>query len=139
MDVEGYQLPDELYYSRNHMWVRIEGKEKVKVGVNDFTQKLAGEISYVQLPLEGDVVKKDEVVGTIETKKWTGELFAPVSGKISKVNEALYDDPTLINQDPYGKGWIFEIELENEDEVKELMEVNEAAEWLKEEISKFSK
>ncbi|ODS36929.1 MAG: glycine cleavage system protein H [Candidatus Altiarchaeales archaeon WOR_SM1_86-2] len=137
MDMEGYDMPDELYYHKGHMWARVEGN-KARVGVNDFTQKLAGEVSYADAPFEGDEVKQDDEVGTIETGKWVGKLYAPVSGKVSAVNEALEDDPTLINRDPYGEGWIFEVDMSDPGELNNLMQGDKAAEWLRGEIKEHA-
>ncbi|ODS38553.1 MAG: glycine cleavage system protein H [Candidatus Altiarchaeales archaeon WOR_SM1_86-2] len=135
MDVEGYDMPGDLYYHKEHMWARVDGN-RVKVGLNDFSQKLAGEISYVETPFEADEVSRDEEVGTVETGKWVGKLYAPVSGTVSAVNEELTDDPALINSDPYGEGWIFEIEMSDPGELGNLMKGNDVVEWLKGEIEK---
>ncbi len=137
-EIGGYKFPEELYYHREHMWVRVNDKSAT-VGITDFNQKLAGEISYIELPGEGDDVEKDEVVGSFETGKWLGKIFAPVSGNITKVNEELEDEPDIVNEDPYGKGWLFEIEISDENELNELMKGEEAVNWLKEEIKKHSK
>ncbi|MFH1722052.1 MAG: glycine cleavage system protein GcvH [Candidatus Altiarchaeota archaeon] len=137
MKVDTYELPDELLFHKEHMWIKIEG-DKAKVGVDDFAQKLAGEISYVQMPFDGDEVSKDDQVGTMETKKWTGNIYSPMSGKVTATNEKLFDDPAIINSDPYGDGWIFEIELSNPDEKGDLMKGREAESWLKSEIEKHA-
>jgi len=138
MDVDGYDMPDDLYYHREHVWARVEGN-KVVVGFNDFTQNLAGEIMYVEPPLEGDEVSQDEEVGTVETGKWVGKIYAPVSGRVVAVNEELMDEPSLINSEPYGKGWLFEIEMSNKDELNNLMKINDAIAWLKGEIAEHAK
>ncbi|RLI91364.1 MAG: glycine cleavage system protein H [Candidatus Altiarchaeales archaeon] len=135
MNVEGYEMPDDLYYHKEFMWARVDGNI-ARVGLIDFAQKMAGEISYVEMPFDGDQVDQDAEVGTIETGKWVGKIFAPVSGTVKSTNERLYDDPTLINKDPYGEGWIFEIEMSNPDELKNLMRGDAAIEWLKGEIAK---
>lgn len=137
MNVQGYDMPDDLYYHKEHVWVRVKGN-KATVGFNDFTQKMAGEISYVETPFEDDEVAQDDEVGTLETGKWVGKMFAPVSGKVTAVNEELMDDPTLINEDPYGKGWLFEIEMSNPEELENLMKIEDASEWLKSEIDKHA-
>ena len=137
-DVQGYSLPDDLYYHKEHMWVRVEGNKAV-VGMDDFSQKLAGELSYVELPGEGDEVSQDEAVGTYETGKWMGKLYAPVSGTVVKINTEVEDEPSLVNEDPYGKGWLFEIEMSNPDEVNNLMRGEAAVKWLEEEIKKHVK
>jgi len=136
--VEEYEMPDELYYHKEHMWAKVEGN-KVKVGLNDFSQKLAGEISYIEMPEEGDEVEQDEVVGSYETGKWLGKLYAPLSGKIISINEEAEDDPTLVNKDPYGEGWLFEMEMSDPAELDNLMKGEKAISWLKEEIKKHAK
>ncbi|RKZ31470.1 glycine cleavage system protein GcvH [bacterium] len=120
MQIDQWDFPDELYYNEGHAWARVEG-DIVTVGVNDFTQFLAGEISYIDLPMEGDEFEFGERIGTIETGKWLGKYFAPVSGEIVEVNEKLEDDPTLINKSPYGEGWIVKIKMANPDELDKLM------------------
>jgi glycine cleavage system H protein len=138
MNVEGYEMPDELYYREDHMWVKVDGN-RARVGINDFTQKLAGEISYVETPFEGNEVKQGDETGTVETGKWVGKVYAPVSGTVCAVNESLMDDPTIINRDPYGKGWLFEIEMADPGELNNLMKGNNAVEWMKSEIAKHAK
>lgn len=128
-------MPDDLYYHKEFMWVKVEGKV-AKVGLIDFAQKLAGEISYVEMPFEGDAVSQDAEVGTVETGKWVGKIYAPISGAVKGTNEKLYDDPTLINKDPYGEGWVFKIEMSDSSELDNLMQGDAAAEWLKTEIAK---
>lgn len=135
MDVEGYNMPDDLYYHKEYMWAKVEGNI-VTVGFTDFAQKMAGDVSYVEMPFDGDQISQDGEVGTIETGKWVGKMFAPVSGKVSATNEKLYDDPTIINKDPYGEGWVFKIEMSNPDDVNNLMKGEAAAEWQKGEIAK---
>ncbi len=128
-----YELPDGLYYHTGHMWARLEGNSFV-VGLNDFAQQLAGEVSFVELPMDGDEVSQDEVIGTIETGKWVQKISAPVSGTITEVNLDLEDEPTLINTDPYGSGWIFKMTISDESEMEQLMQGKDAAVWLKKEI-----
>ncbi len=135
MDVKGYNMPDDLYYHKEHMWVKVEGS-KAKVGLTDFAQKLAGEISFIELPEEGDEVEKDSVVGSYETGKWLGKIYAPISGEVVAVNEDVDDDPAIINEDPYGKGWLFEIEMSDPSELDDLMKGEDAKNWLLKEIEK---
>ena len=132
--IKEYDMPDELYYSTRHMWLRVEGDEAV-VGVTDFTQKAAGEVTYVELPSEGDRAEAGELVGSMETGKWMGKLYAPVSGEITAVNTDLDDNPGLINEDPYGKGWIFRVRLSDRSEVDALMHGPAVAPWLEKEIA----
>lgn len=135
MEIKGYKLPDDLYYHKEHMWVKVEG-DKARVGITDFAQKLAGEISFIELPEEGDEVEKDSVVGSYETGKWLGKVYAPISGEVISVNEDVEDEPELINEDPYGKGWLFEIKISDMSQLDELMKGEEAKNWLLEEIKK---
>ncbi|MCD6472074.1 glycine cleavage system protein GcvH [Candidatus Aerophobetes bacterium] len=136
--IEDYDMPDELYYHKEHMWAKVEG-DKVRVGLNDFSQKLAGEISYIEIPEEGDEVKQDDAVGSYETGKWLGKLYTPVSGEIVSTNEDVEDDPTLMNKDPYGEGWLFEVKMSDPTELDNLMKGEKAIEWLKGEIAKHPK
>jgi glycine cleavage system H protein len=136
--VDGYEMPDALYYHKEHMWARVEGDVAV-VGITDFAQKLAGDISFVDMPEEGDTVEQGERVGTIETGKWLGKLYAPVSGDVTERNEAVEDDPTVINRDVHGEGWIFKIKMSDPSELGNLMQGDAAVAWLREEISKHAK
>jgi len=114
--IKGYDMPDELYYHEEHSWARVKD-DRVTVGMDDMFQKEAGDIVFVDLPDEEDEVEQGEVCGKIQSRKWIGKLCAPVSGEIIEINEALEDDTGLINQDPYGNGWILVIEpsdLEND-------------------------
>jgi len=113
MEIEGYNMPDELYYHEEHSWARVEGA-KVTVGMTDMFQKEAGDIVFVDLPEEDDDVSQGETCGKIQSRKWIGKLVAPVSGEISAINEDLEDDTSLINSDPYGDGWILVIKVEDE-------------------------
>lgn len=137
-DIKGYIVPEDLYYHKEHMWVKVDGDFAI-IGLDDFSQKLAGEISYVDLPAEGDTVSKDEAVGSYETGKWMGKFFAPVSGEIAEKNLDVEDDPSLINSDPYGKGWIFKIKMSNKDELNSLMKFADVEPWLNGEIAKHVK
>jgi len=137
-EIEGYKMPEDLYYHKEHMWIRVNDN-KATVGLTDFNQKLAGEISYIELPEEEDELSKDEVVGSFETGKWLGKIYAPASGKVSRVNEELEDDPSIINSDPYGEGWLFEMELSDPTELDSLMKGDAVVKWLKGEIAKHAK
>lgn len=135
MNIQGYELPDDLYYEENHYWARVEG-DLVVVGATDYTQKAAGDFVYVELPYEGDKVEQKKPFATIESGKWTGRIYAPVSGEIVEVNEDLEDDYTMINQDPYGEGWIVKVKPSNlEEELSNLLhEQDEVTEWMEKEI-----
>jgi len=132
--VKEYELPDDLYYHKQHMWVRVEGEAAV-VGITDFTCKAAGEITYIELPGEGDEVEADDLVGSIETGKWMGKIYSPVGGEIVAVNEAAADEPGEINSDPYGKGWLFKVRMSDPSQIAGLMQGQAAVAWLEKEIA----
>ena len=111
-----YELADDVKYHAEHMWARMEGDQMV-IGITDFAQNLAGDIVYVDMPMEGDDVTKDKPFGTIETGKWVGKLYAPVSGTVVEYNEEVEDDALIINEDPYGKGWIIKITPDDASEI----------------------
>ncbi len=138
--IEGYNMPDELYYHDEHTWVRIESDGNVRIGMDDFYQKLAGETTYIDLPFEGDEVQQGETCGKIQSAKWVGKIVAPISGEILEVNNALEDDCTLINKDPYGEGWIAIIKPSNlEEELKNLYHGENVEPWIRKEIEKAEK
>ncbi len=115
-NIEGYDIPDGLYYHKEHAWAKVEENGNVRVGMNDFYQKLAGDTTYVDLPFEGDEVAQDEVCGKLQSAKWVGKFCSPLSGEIIEVNQKLEDDCTLLNKDPYGEGWIMVLKPSNFDE-----------------------
>lgn len=133
-DIKGYNMPDELYYHEEHSWARVEGT-KVTVGMNDFFQKEAGDIVFIDLPEEEEEVSQGEVCGKIQSRKWIGKLVAPVSGEIIEINEDLEDDTSLINSDPYGEGWILVIEADDlESELDNLMQGDTLTAFIEREI-----
>lgn len=119
-----YEVPEDVLYHAEHMWARKEG-DVVVVGVTDFAQKLAGDIVYVDMPTEGDEVTKDKPFGTLETGKWVGKIYAPVSGEVQVYNEDVEDDALVINEDPYGKGWVIKIIPEDMDDFDDLMKAED--------------
>ena len=135
-DVKGYNMPDELYYHKEHSWARVDGT-KVTVGMNDFFQKEAGDIVFIDLPEEEDEVGQGEVCGKIQSRKWIGKLVAPVSGEIVEINEDLEEDTSLINSDPYGKGWILVIEASDlESELESLMQGEPLISFIEQEVKR---
>lgn len=135
-NIKGYDMPDELYYHEEHSWARAEGN-RVTVGMDDMFQKEAGDIVFVDLPDEEDEVEQGEVCGKIQSRKWIGKLCAPVSGEIVEINEELEDDTSLINQDPYGKGWILVIEATDlENELSNLMHGDSLIPFIDQEIKR---
>jgi glycine cleavage system H protein len=134
--IKGYNMPDELYYHKDHSWARLDGT-KVTVGMNDFFQKEAGDVVFVDLPDTEEEVGQGEVCGKIQSRKWIGKLVAPVSGEILETNEAIEEDTSLINSDPYGKGWILVIEASNlDEELGNLMQGGALASFLEAEVKR---
>jgi glycine cleavage system H protein len=138
MQVENYNMPDELYYEENHFWIRDDGDVLV-MGMDDFAQSMAGEIVYVQLPDEGKKLKLGKKFAKIESGKWLGKVFAPVNGELVAVNEELEANPGLINDDCYGKGWMYKIEAEDKSELDNLIKGPEAVEkWVLADMEKYA-
>jgi glycine cleavage system H protein len=134
--IKGYNMPDGLYYHKDHSWARVDGS-KVTVGMNDFFQKEAGDVVFVDLPDTEEEVSQGEVCGKIQSRKWIGKLVAPVSGEIVETNEAIEDDTSLINSDPYGRGWILVIEASQlEEELGNLMQGEALANFLEAEVKR---
>ena len=139
MEIQGYNMPEDLYYEENHFWVRDEGDILV-MGMDDFAQILAGEIVYVQLPEEGKILKAGKKFAKMESGKWLGKVYAPVNGELVGVNEELETNPGLINDDCYGKGWIYKIKPDDKGELSNLMHSHEEIEkWLLAEIERYVK
>jgi glycine cleavage system H protein len=115
-------IPTDLMYTKDHEWLKKSSTPKVVVvGVTDFAQAALGDVTFLQLPDLNKVYKKGDVFGTVESVKAVSDLYAPVSGRISKINQDLVNDPAPINTDPYGKAWMVEFELENENELQQLL------------------
>ena len=119
--------PDDLYYTEDHEWLRVENGTAT-VGITDFAQSELGDIVFVELEPEGTELGKDDIFGTVEAVKTVSELYMPVSGTITAFNNELELSPEVVNDDPYGDGWMIEIEIENPDEVEDLMEAGAYAE-----------
>ncbi len=115
------KVPDDLRYTKDHEWVRLQGK-RATVGISDFAQSELTDVVYVELPKVGKAVKAGEVLGTVESVKAVSEIFAPLSGKVVEVNKSLEDTPEVVNQDPYGRGWMVVLEVADPNEAKNLMD-----------------
>ncbi len=119
-------FPDNLRYTKDHEWVRVDGNIGT-IGITDFAQSELGEIVYVEVDTLGETLNKEDVFGTVEAVKTTSDLFMPVSGKIiafnGELDEKEGDNPALINEDPYGKGWIIQVELTDLSELEDLLDV----------------
>ena len=115
------KIPKELKYTKDHEWISLDG-QIATVGITDFAQRELGDIVYVEVETVGEALEADDVFGTVEAVKTVSDLFLPVSGKVIEINESLEDSPELINEDPYEKGWIIRMEIENLEELKDLLD-----------------
>jgi len=140
MEIAGYNMPEELYYDQYHFWTRVEGDEVV-IGMDDFAEKLAGQIVFVQLPFVGKAVTAGKKFAKVESGKWLGTVYSPVDGEVSAVNEELEANPSLINSDCYGKGWMYKIKPADISQVNSLIHGGKDVlePWLLEDIKKFKK
>ena len=114
-------IPDDLKYTKDHEWARNEGN-RVRVGITDYAQNELGDIVFVEFVEKGTMVAKGDSVGTVESVKAVSDIYAPLSGTIAEINDALEDSPELVNQDPYGKAWMVTIEVEDQAELDALMD-----------------
>lgn len=119
------KFPDDLKYTKEHEWVRDNGDGTATIGVTDFAQSELGDIVFVELEPAGSEFDQDEVFGTVEAVKTVSELFTPVSGEITEINEDLEDDPELVNTDPYSKGWLVKMKMADASELDSLLSVDE--------------
>lgn len=124
--------PDDLKYHKEHTWLKVTGK-KATMGITDYAQDSLGDIVYIDLPEVDSDVEVNSEIGEIESTKATSSLIAPVTGRIVEVNEDLSESPEIINEDPYGKGWIAIIELDDTSELEDLMDSSEYLKYVEEE------
>lgn len=122
-------LPEELKYTKDHEWIRLDGN-KATIGITEFAQRELGDIVYVEIETEGESVESGEVFGTVEAVKTVSDLFMPLTGTVDEVNEALEGEPELVNSDPYGEGWMIKITIEDEAAIEGLLSAAEYAELI---------
>ena len=123
------EYPKGLKYSREHEWVSVENDDAGVIGITDFAQNELGDVVYVEVPELGEKISKDDPFGAVESVKAVSDLYAPVSGTVTEVNDALPDTPELINEDPYGEGWIIKVAMSDVDELDDLMKPEEYTEY----------
>ncbi len=121
------EFPKGLKYSKEHEWVLVEDEDGAVIGISDFAQNELGEVVYVEAPELGEKISKDDPFGAVESVKAVSDLYAPVSGAVTEVNDALPDTPELINEDPYGEGWIIKVAMSDPGELDDLMTAEEYA------------
>ncbi len=124
--------PEELKYSKEHLWVRVE-KDRAVIGISDYAQQELGPISAVELPEAGDDLDQDDSFGSVEARKTVAELYAPVSGTVLEVNEELHDAPELMNDDPYDAGWLIVVRMNDPEELNMLMGADDYLDHINEE------
>ncbi len=117
-------IPADLKYTKDHEWVKIDGDTAI-VGITDFAQGELGDVVFVEIETEGETLEKEETFGTIEAVKTVSDMFMPISGEVVEINEKLEDSPEVVNQDPYGDGWMIKIKVSNADEANELMSADD--------------
>jgi glycine cleavage system H protein len=125
------KYPSDLLYTEDHEWARVEGKVAT-IGVTQFAVDQLGDVTQVELPREGESLKAGEAFGTVESVKAVSDLFAPLTGKVVKINTPLQDSPEYVSEDPYDGGWMIQVELANVDELKKLMSPDAYETFLKE-------
>lgn len=123
--IDQYEFPDDLLYDKDHVWARVEG-DMITIGMTQFGQDLAGEIVYVEVPRVGRAVSQGEAFMSMESGKWVGRIKSPISGEIAEANEEVEWESSLVNQDPYGEGWLAKIEASDLNELGTLLKANSA-------------
>ncbi len=114
------KIPENLKYTKDHEWIRVE-EDFAYIGVTDFAQGELGDVVFVEIETEGESLDKEEVFGTIEAVKTVSDMFMPVSGEVLEINPKIEDEPELINKDPYGEGWLIKISIADSSELDELL------------------
>jgi len=128
------EFPDNLLYTKDHEWVRVEGG-MVTIGITDYAQEQLGDIVFIDLPSKGQDVSKDDTFGVVESVKSVSDCFSPITGKVVDINEDLAENPAMVNEDCYGDGWMVRIEVKNPAEIKGLMKASEYESFVKEEAA----
>jgi len=123
-------VPEDLHYSKDHEWVRVEGDVAV-IGITDYAQNSLGDVVYVELPKAGDEFAANESFGSVESVKAVSEVFTPIAGVVAQINESLADEPETVNSDPYGKGWMIRLKMSNAGEVDSLLTAAEYEDFTK--------
>ena len=129
------EIPEELKYTKEHEWAKLE-EGLVIIGITSYAQDALGEIVYVELPSEGDEITKGDPFGGVESTKSVSDLYAPLSGEVIEVNEALLDSPETINEDPYGAGWMIKVKPYDAGELQDLMDYEEYTDYIEKEMEK---
>lgn len=136
MEIEGYEMPDEMYYTKEHTWARVEDDGNVRVGMDAYGATAAGAIEFIDMPEEDDEFEAGEAFGSLESAKWVGGLIMPVGGTIVEVNEDVEDDLEMLAEDPYEESWLILVEPSNlDDDLAKLIHGDDVKPWLEEELA----
>ena len=125
-------IPKDLKYTKEHEWVIIDTDQIATIGITDFAQSSLGDITFIQLPQDGENVRKDDAFGVVESVKAVSDLYSPVTGRVVEVNQPLLTAPELLNEDPYNDGWMIKVEVTDPDEIDELMDAAAYKEYVEE-------
>ena len=121
--------PDDFYYTKDHEWIKVEG-DVATVGITEFAEKQLGDVVYVELPEPGTEFEFHQSIGVVESVKAVSDIYSPLSGEVTDVNEGLDDSPELVNEDPHGKGWILKMKIKDESELAKLMTASDYEQFL---------
>ena len=121
--------PDAFHYTKDHEWVKIDG-DQATVGITDFAQQQLGDVVYVELPEKGDKLEFHQSIGVVESVKAVSDVYSPVTGEVSDINEKLNDKPEILNEDPHGDGWIIRIKIEDSSQIEKLMSASDYEKFL---------
>jgi glycine cleavage system H protein len=125
-------VPKDLHYTKEHEWVQVDSDHIATVGITDFAQESLGDITFVQLPKEGEEIKKNDPFGVVESVKAVSDLYSPVTGRVVEVNLPLLNAPELLNEDPFHDGWMIKVEVKDETDIEDLMSADEYKEYIEE-------
>lgn len=136
MEIEGYEIPEELYYNKDHIWAKVEDDGNVRIGMDAYGATAAGAIEFIDMPVEDDEFEAGEAFGSLESAKWVGGLMMPVSGKIVEVNEDIEDNLELLGEDSYDEGWLILVEPSNlDDDLAKLVHGDAVKVWFEEDLA----
>jgi glycine cleavage system H protein len=125
-------VPKDLHYTKEHEWVQVDSDHIATVGITDFAQESLGDITFVQLPKEGEEIKKNDPFGVVESVKAVSDLYSPVTGRVVEVNLPLLNAPELLNEDPFHDGWMIKVEVKDETDIEDLMSADEYKDYIEE-------
>ncbi len=136
--IDKYNMPDELYYTTDHAWIKVEG-ENIRIGITDFMQQLAGDITFIRVPRVNKDLPEGKTLASIQSGKWAGKISVPMGGKVLESNRDLVSNPGVLNSDPYGAAWIAVMQPEDlEKGLNSLMQGDDLEKWLRKEMEQHA-